>query len=242
MYMENQTPVQSQPVQQVSPQPTPVIPAEKPKSNFLPIVFVALVCAVAFGAGGYFLGRQSQSTDIASGLNQRTDQIESPATGDEMEKPPESEELQTYTDEEFGISFQYPTGYVLLNDTEGGYNVYLFSSPEQQQTFEKCLTDQLPECNVYNIGIRYILHEKDPGQTIEQFYTQTSGGGDLNSATKLTIDGKSALVFEAEGVGLIHTTYIDLGSEALELFGNALIDADQHMGVYREIVKSVTIN
>src|SRR3990167_8612274 len=92
-----------------------------------------------------------------------------------------------------------------------------------------------------HLGIRFILQDKNASQSLEQFYTQI-GGADLTKAQKTTIDGHSALLFEGEGIGLIHTTYIDLGEDAFEIFGNAIVDDQKSMNVYREIVKTFKIS
>ena len=67
MFMENQTPIDSQnslPVKQANSRPS----LAQKKITFLFVVITALVCAVIFGFGGYYLGRSSLS------INQNADE------------------------------------------------------------------------------------------------------------------------------------------------------------------------
>lgn len=61
--MENQINIDDQNSQQVGQNPVnqPVITPEKPKTNYLMIGGIVLVCFVLFGFGGYYLGKQSLS-------------------------------------------------------------------------------------------------------------------------------------------------------------------------------------
>lgn len=244
--MENQPIINSSDISSVNSVPVDQSPVpQQTKTNLLiPMLLTVLVSAVIFGMGGYYLGKQSakpQQDNYASSSITPTPITESAvptATPIATESPAD---LKTYTNKQLGISFQYPSTYELLDKTGGGYDVYLFSSKTQQQSFEKCLVDKTPECNVYNLGIRFILQDKSANQSLEQFYTSI-GGTDLNKAQKTTIDGHAALIFEGEGIGLIHTTYIDLGEDAFEIFGNAIVDDQKNMSTYREIVKTFKIN
>lgn len=62
--MENQSNIGSQNTQplgqNIVSQPTQVL--DKPKTNLVAIVVVAVVCSFVFGLGGYFIGMQSSST------------------------------------------------------------------------------------------------------------------------------------------------------------------------------------
>lgn len=246
--MENQVNAEGKNTQQTGQNPVsqPVITPEKPKTNYLTITGIVLACFVIFGFGGYYLGKQS-STQNSTPLNVNpTIKMETPTLIPSTSSAPSPTSststslFKTYSMQQLGLSFQYPVLYTLLDKTGGGYDVYLFSSKEQQQKFEKCLVDKISECNLYNIGIRVILQDKSPQQTLEQFYTQI-GGTNVGTGKKTIIDGNQALIFEGEGIGLIHTTYIDLGEDAFEIFGNAIIDDQTSMSVYREIVKSIKI-
>ena len=219
---------------------SPISPQTKANLT-MPVLITFLVSSVLFGLGGYYFGKQSsdpQPNNYIPSLSTPTPIADS--TASPMVAQSDSS-LKTYTNQQLGISFQYPSTYEVLDKTGGGYDVYLFSSKAQQQSFVKCLADKTPECNLYNLGIRFILQDKNASQSLEQFYTQI-GGADLTKAQKTTIDGHSALLFEGEGIGLIHTTYIDLGEDAFEIFGNAIVDDQKSMNVYREIVKTLKIS
>lgn len=246
--MENQVNAGNQNTQQIGKNPVnqPAMTPEKPKTNYLMIAGIILACFVVFGFGGFYLGQQSSNKNSSTIENNQKTISGTPTSFPSTTFAPSpinsvsSSTLKTYSIEDLGISFQYPAQYSLLDKTGGGYDVYLFFSKEQQQKFEKCLVDKIPECNLYNIAIRIILQDKSLQQTLEQFYTQI-GGQNVATGRKTIIDGRQALIFEGEGIGLIHTTYIDLGEDAFEIFGNAIVDDQASMSIYREIVKSIKI-
>lgn len=62
--MENQMNVGNQNAQQIGQNPVsqPVLTTEKPKTNYLLIGGIVLVCFILFGFGGYYLGKQSSNS------------------------------------------------------------------------------------------------------------------------------------------------------------------------------------
>lgn len=72
IHMENQINADVQNTQQIGQNPVnqPVLSPEKPKTNYLVIGVVILVCFVLFGFGGYFLGKRSSNSLQSSNLDQ----------------------------------------------------------------------------------------------------------------------------------------------------------------------------
>jgi len=90
VHMENQMNVGSQNTQQIGQNPVnqPVIPPEKPKTNYLLIGGIILACFVIFGFGGYLLGKQSSSSDQSTNnIQNQTTPTETPATNPPTSSP-----------------------------------------------------------------------------------------------------------------------------------------------------------
>lgn len=119
--MENQINVGDQNTQQIGQNPLnqPVITPEKPKTNYLMIGGIILVCFVFFGFGGYYLGKQS-----SNGFNQESNQPNpygSPTTiasspspessARPTSVPDQTSTWKTYTNSKYGYTVRYPEGW-----------------------------------------------------------------------------------------------------------------------------------
>ena len=110
IHMENQINVGDQNTQQIEQNPVnqPVLTPEKPKTNYLLIGGLVLVCFVLFGFGGYYLGKQSDKTENLTTGNYSLP-TNTPITSTQPAYPsttPSASIKSTYTYSSF--SFSYP--------------------------------------------------------------------------------------------------------------------------------------
>ena len=114
--MENQIKADKQNTQQIGQNPLsqPVLTPEKPKTNYLLIGGVVLVCFVLFGFGGYFLGKKSSSLPLQQSTDQQY-QI-TPTIASQINNPTATPTTITdptagwiiYQNKLWGFSLKYP--------------------------------------------------------------------------------------------------------------------------------------
>jgi len=99
---------------------TPIVPSvgqTQPKMNFLPIIITAMVCAVLFGLGGYFFGKQSYNTFLKTDFTQNQPEASSTPLCIPTSSPslPSSNENHLtswgYQNNEMGFSIEYPSSW-----------------------------------------------------------------------------------------------------------------------------------
>lgn len=85
---------------------------KKPKTNYALIVGIALACAVFFGLGGYYFGKQS--------LNTSDESKQTPPTPSSIITQGNAVlELETYKNSQYGIEFDYPQNYTVSTGSPG---------------------------------------------------------------------------------------------------------------------------
>jgi len=128
IHMENQINVGSQNTQQIGQNPVsqPVVLPEKPKTNYLLIAGIVLVCFVVFGIGGYFLGMKQWSTkNSISEANLPNPTSFPPVTNTPV--PDETVDWKVYSNTAFNYSLKYPMGWQI--GVKGNADPKTFSSP-----------------------------------------------------------------------------------------------------------------
>lgn len=140
--MENQPNIGDQNVQPVGQNPVaqPTV-IDKPKTNFTAIFATGLICSLVFGAGGYFLGKQSLQSQkyVNEGQNQNhsstsASQVDnSVPTTNPSSISDQTANWKTYTNEKYGFNFKYPGEWVVeFNEKDSGFeekNLKVSSGP-----------------------------------------------------------------------------------------------------------------
>lgn len=118
--MENQINGGKQNTQQIEQNPVglPLMAPEKPKTNYLLIGGMVLVCFVVFGFGGYYLGKQASNDSEKSGSPQSYDSptaiVNSPTPGISVQPttaPDKTVSWDTYSNTSAGFSIKHPKGW-----------------------------------------------------------------------------------------------------------------------------------
>lgn len=125
IHMENQMRIENQNTQQIeqNPVPQPMRAPKNPKTNYVMIGGLLLTCFVIFSLGGYYLGKQSTSSQ------QHVTTIQSQATPPETPKTsipttqntPSQKTLdwKTYTSSNYGFTLKYPKDYQIEERVDG---------------------------------------------------------------------------------------------------------------------------
>jgi hypothetical protein len=208
--MENQTNTGEQNIPQVGQNPVsqPMQVLDKPKTNIVPIVMVAIVCSLVFGSGGYFLGKQSLSTKQTT----NNDQLQpTPVSSFDTAITPtplaETSNLKTYTsnnqnyvpssffqkfpnfknDIPSKLTFDYPKTWEVFKIDSTPYNktILMFSLHKNDPRFSNCRSDGPCE-NFADIQFRIGMTDS----TIKDFDNEFWGQGyPIAKTNNITVNG-----------------------------------------------------
>lgn len=167
--MENQpitnpsetTPISSAPVVQ------PSAPIQTKTNLVMPILLTVLVCAIIFGFGGYYIGKQSSIGQQLTSGGQNTSGVILPSSPSPALTTPTSttvnalDNMKVYTNTAFNFSFQYPSDLF----------VYQGSSQTDSQYWSNKIDGGGP-LELGQDGIWLNMSFSNPGPTMTSFYNK----------------------------------------------------------------------
>jgi len=246
--MENQSSVSTSNFQQtVQPAINEQLAPIQQKTNPLPIAITAIMCAILFGLGGFYLGMQSSGAQKIIG-NIQTPPISSPSpnssssptTTPTISNPTAS--WETYADSEY--SFKHPKG--LKSDTGAagtGFESIRFQFMGPKQTASKRTQTSLSDGYSFVVTKIGLASQKTPTQWAEERKNNSKENCGpqviLSDVRQIAVDKGSGVQYSIKNcIGDYTSSYVSYNSNVYEITQLYVGEAADQKG-YEEITNQI---